>query len=415
MPQLRHAVEVLRQGLAHLSGCPIHSQQQPSPTQQRTQNPIARNIQLYRSRGALRGRRRSDDTADGLSPPDDIPRKPLHGRVKTAMILLTACRGIVHQYAAQSNQHFVQTTTWAASWPLDVEFKQSHAVLTNYVEPEMNSASWEPLLQQAQEILSSRTLWLPEPESRFWQTIDCCPCTQSAQVCAGCATHTHRGAALLYADKTIHVESEDLSELYAGGLKKRFDKPVAVGIFWYGIPAHVPEPHTLQPDAEGLDMHDPEAGPAAESIARPPNIKKINVSPGIYFLVPKSVQVGDEVAHLLGRLHATLGHPDVKALSRLLLAQKVPAQYVKLLDGLHCDHCSRHALPRPPRSATMPREEAGSFAEHVSSDIFYIHLVNGQTVQVLGAVCHTTRLHSAIRITTREANHVLHQFIHMWL
>eukprot|EP00971_Amphidinium_carterae_P332304 6466392-Amphidinium_carterae.1 len=350
--------------------------------------------------------------------------------MKAAMVLYTACHAIVREYANQSIAHHVSHTEWGPTWPLDPAMqpvRYAHEALATYVEPDWDVSRWQPLLLQAEEILTSRSMWVPEEESRFWKAVNhlvpwdlrriTVARTPKARRFLPEVQHTHRGAALLYSDRTIEIEYEDLGDLATGYLKRKFSKPVAIGIFWYGLPARIAAPDELEQTPDQLRMADPEAPPSElpPVVARPGSVRKVNCSPGVYFLVPKSVNVGDEILHVLGRLHCSLGHPDTKALSRLLLAQQVPTHHVRLLEGLHCDHCARHVHPRPPRSATFPRESAGAFGEHVSSDIFYVHRPDGVTTQVLGAVCHTTRLHGAIRLHSRESQHVLQQFLTMWV
>eukprot|EP00971_Amphidinium_carterae_P308501 6130466-Amphidinium_carterae.1 len=65
---------------------------------------------------------------------------------------------------------------------------------------------------------------------------------------------------------SIEVEHEDLADIPTGFLKRRFAKPVSVGIFWCGMPSRRAEPRDLQETADGLRTQDPEA-PAAQ---RPP-------------------------------------------------------------------------------------------------------------------------------------------------
>eukprot|EP00971_Amphidinium_carterae_P113673 2252265-Amphidinium_carterae.1 len=103
-----------------------------------------------------------------MLPQPQVAGKALRGRVKAAMNTLTACQSIIHQYASQSTQHFVHSADWSPSWPLDPEFQD---VLATYVEPQQDLAQWEPLLNQAEEVLSSRTLWLPEQGSTFWNAV----------------------------------------------------------------------------------------------------------------------------------------------------------------------------------------------------------------------------------------------------
>eukprot|EP00971_Amphidinium_carterae_P159405 3159906-Amphidinium_carterae.1 len=62
----------------------------------------------------------------------------------------------------------------------------------------------------------------------------------------------------------------------------------------------------------------------SDSYTRPAGVRKVVCSEGVHILVPESANIADENVRLLGRLHCTLGHPDERALSRLLQAQHVP-------------------------------------------------------------------------------------------
>eukprot|EP00971_Amphidinium_carterae_P321879 6398325-Amphidinium_carterae.1 len=419
---------LLTGGMAALGRCPQRErkddQQIPTTCQQQPNSSSQQQPQTIQPGEAtdaltsdpLRWRRRH---CDGVI--DRGCRKAIYGRVRAAATCYIACQAVLQHCGSVAPAGDI---AWTPSWPLDPVFATQHYVLANFTAPDTDTTRWEPLLRQAEEILSSRMLWIPGPESAFARSVRQLVPWHLERVTVSRAPkvrrflsdvpHTHRGAALLYSDRSIEIESQDIAELHTGTLKRRFDKPVAIAIFWYGVPARVPEPHDLQVQPDGVSMRDPEARPSAHvdptPIARPAAVKRVQCSPGIYFLVPKHLAIGDEVPHLLGRLHASLGHPDKKALARLLLSQQVPAQHIKLLDGMHCDHCARNAQPRPPRSSTLPREEIGAFAEHVSADIFYVHMLDGTTVQVLqamGIICHTTRLHAGVRLESRESRHVL--------
>eukprot|EP00971_Amphidinium_carterae_P220216 4371768-Amphidinium_carterae.2 len=47
----------------------------------------------------------------------------------------------------------------------------THTAWVSYVDADRDVEHWRPLLTQALEILSSRSSWLPDPSTSFWQTV----------------------------------------------------------------------------------------------------------------------------------------------------------------------------------------------------------------------------------------------------
>ena len=94
---------------------------------------------------------------------------------------------------------------------------------------------------------------------------------------------THRLTAVKFNDGTIQIEAERLSEL--SGVRQRFSKPVAMGVFVYGD-------SDLAPDVEDAPLNIPPTRPLCSS--------DIRFDGG-----PKNV----ELQSLLARMHNNLGHP----------------------------------------------------------------------------------------------------------
>eukprot|EP00971_Amphidinium_carterae_P289336 5744595-Amphidinium_carterae.1 len=92
---------------------------------------------------------------------------------------------------------------------------------------------------------------------------------------------------------------------------------------------------------------------------------------GIKVVVPRSSQVLDEEARIVARLHVALGHPHEKSLIRLLGQQRVRPGVFDAVRGIYCDIGKKHQKPAPPRQVGMPRLQAATFGEEVSTDIFF--------------------------------------------
>eukprot|EP00971_Amphidinium_carterae_P331642 6465354-Amphidinium_carterae.1 len=104
------------------------------------------------------------------------------------------------------------------------EDEHVHVAHVTYVDILQDTESWRQLLNYASELLGSRTLWEPSIESDFFkQVADLCPGWRIVKLAVnrnpkvhrffGSVPHTHRAGALLAADNTIELFSEDLANV----------------------------------------------------------------------------------------------------------------------------------------------------------------------------------------------------------
>eukprot|EP00971_Amphidinium_carterae_P052133 1026506-Amphidinium_carterae.1 len=123
---------------------------------------------------------------------------------------------------------------------------------------------WRQLLHWASDLLGSRTLWEPSPDSDFARRVaDLAPGWRISKLAINrnpkvhrffsAVPHTHRASALLGADGTIELFSEDLANVTQP--KIRFRKPIVLGLFLVGMAPEQYAPHELQ--ADGSQMRGP--------------------------------------------------------------------------------------------------------------------------------------------------------------
>eukprot|EP00971_Amphidinium_carterae_P221582 4398430-Amphidinium_carterae.1 len=147
----------------------------------------------------------------------------------------------------------------------------------------------------------------------------------------------------------------------------------------------------------------------------PGHVKQFRVSHGIVIRVPKSSQLLEEEARVVGRLHISMGHPSERAMIRLLGQHRVRPGVLDAVRGIDCEYCKRSNPPDPPHQVSMPRLTSGSFGDELSADIFFFVLPSShETVPILGIICHHTNLHCAAILHGRQPDHVLRAFQVTW-
>eukprot|EP00971_Amphidinium_carterae_P232981 4623930-Amphidinium_carterae.2 len=86
----------------------------------------------------------------------------------------------------------------------------------------------------------------------------------------------------------------------------------------------------MRPDQGATLEHLPEAA------RLPGNHRRIRCSHGIHVDVPRSSTLKEDEARIVARLHVSMGHPDSRAMLRLLAQQKVKPQMHEAVKGLSC-------------------------------------------------------------------------------
>lgn len=180
---------------------------------------------------------------------------------------------------------------------------------------------------------------------------------------------THRVSVLQYVDGTHAVEVDHLRELQFP--KQRFDKPVQIAIFMYGVMRQPPQPQQ-QPDNPLVPLRD-----------LPTDITFPGLSP--------QHQVPLETRRLVARLHLNLGHPSPQELTRMVAYHGgAPPSVNMCIEHMRCATCERLKPPQHPRPAAVAKMNVGQFADEVQGDFVYIRTLHGENVAVLGLLDRAT-------------------------
>ena len=206
---------------------------------------------------------------------------------------------------------------------------------------------------------------------------------------------THRAALLQFVDGTRSVEVDNMEEVQQR--KQRFEKPVQVAVFMYGKMRTVPD---LQPVADQQNA----ALPLADL---PTDITFPNL--------PAGHGVSLEARRTVARLHLNLGHPSQQELMRMVAYYGgAPANVMTAIQHLKCSTCERLKSPQAPRPATMPKFVAGQFGDEIEGDIFYVRILTGEAIPVLGLVDKATGYHQAAVCQTRNASETFQIMLDCW-
>jgi len=104
---------------------------------------------------------------------------------------------------------------------------------------------------------------------------------------------------------------------------------------------------------------------------------------------------------MVARLHLNLGHPSAQELTRMIAHYGgAPGHVLSCIQHLHCATCHRLKDVQKARPATTPSFTVGQFADEVQGDLFYVRLLNGENIGVLGLVDRATGFHQAITCNT---------------
>lgn len=161
--------------------------------------------------------------------------------------------------------------------------------------------------------------------------------------------YTHRGAAVLYNDESIELESEDLATIEFP--KQKFPKPVVAAIFFFGY---------ADDDQPKKEKDDKQFGP--EGLV--PGLRTDITFPGLSEAIPAEVRAS------IARLHINAGHPSKQELTRLLNSHgAISSQTLSCVEHLVCGSCQRTTNPQHPRPSAVP-VLTGQFGERIQIDRF---------------------------------------------
>jgi len=284
--------------------------------------------------------------------------------------------------------------------------QEAHSVL--YLDANRDIQEWTLVLDQADQTVQSSSLstWEPPTAHEIYRRVQQLVPWELAKIQVAKVPrsrrfptdfpYTHRGVALMYSDGEVRIETEPISVLNLP--KQRFEKPVRLAIFFYGIapedPQEVPPEVDQEPDVPLHESHTLGATIRFEGITKD--------------------QVPFPVRSAVGRMHVNLGHPTKGEFMRYLTNFGAAPAVLLAGSALRCESCERHPhLPRH-RPAKITRF-LGQFAERVIGDFFYALDTRGQAWCLLGFICDSTDLHLVKRMQDRHPRHTLECFEVMWI
>ena len=300
--------------------------------------------------------------------------------------LLTSIKGWIAQHEPQRFGYF---TAYALS------------------RPTVDAAAWDNVFKQVEKsfVGSNRRPYIVDPDSTFGKEIQDLFRMDAVRIqVANTPTqrrfhsdipHLARGAALQHIDGSRLVEVEQLDEVRQP--KGRFSKPVQFAVFIYGSSRQADE---LQQSTQ----EDP--GPEVPIGGLPTDVT-----------FPGCDKIPISVRRSVARLHVNLGHPSAQELNRLLCHRGVPSAGVQeCVRKLSCATCKRLAGPQQPRPSSTPSLQAGQFGDLVQGEFFWVRLLSGASVQVLGLADTATGYHQAAILRNKSAREAYNLLLHsVWL
>jgi hypothetical protein len=208
----------------------------------------------------------------------------------------------------------------------------------------------------------------------------------------------HRGAALMYNDDSILVESEPMSGVAFPRVK--FQKPVKVAIFFYGI---APDDNMAPPP------------PPAPPVEHPPPQGRLYGNGEISFPGLSFSQLPDDIRRVVARMHQNFGHPPPKEFLRQAAAVGASHTTMTAISALRCETCIRESKPEGPRPTSMPKTICGQFGDKVLCDIVFVSDIYNIIHMVVGLIDDATWLFQHQRITTRVAADMWKTLCTLWL
>ena len=213
---------------------------------------------------------------------------------------------------------------------------------------------------------------------------------------------THRGAALLYQDGTIEIESQDLADVSQPS--KKFDRTVRVAIFLYGKPMAV----ETSKQRQALRKEDVPAVEPEQTMAEwEPGARDITF-PGL-----SEDQLPKWMRSVLKRVHTNLGHPHNSTLVRQLSQANASSMAMMGARALKCAVCERLRPPREQRPAkSFPITKR--FNERVMLDLIFVKDMAGDTFIFLNQVDDTTTYQVLTLLENREGRGIMKALSSGW-
>ena len=331
--------------------------------------------------------------------------EPLQGRETT--LSQHYCQGMVDAILLGLHQ------TAAEQDPMRSHSYATYAIDSNEVNQSLEA--WQELFDKAEQLFrqtrmknivlaQSDNFWQDVRRLVPWHTLERVQIAKQPAIhrFPTHVPHTHRGSALLFNDGSRDVTVEDLTDIrYPKG---RFQKPVNIGIFFFGM-AHSPQ--------QGPDQQQPQPASVQPHVEDNPIARADFLDRDITF--PENKDYNNDTKNIVTRLHKNLGHPPAAELKKLLAMNGVSNQKIlAAVDDLICGSCKRTRAPLKPAPSSMPQSNFRQFADAIQLDIVYIRDITGQNFPVLGIIDECTHLHQACILESRLPEEVLRKFVQTW-
>ena len=207
--------------------------------------------------------------------------------------------------------------------------------------------------------------------------------------------YTQRGAAVLYNDESIELESEDLATIEFP--KQKFPKPVVAAIFFYGY---------ADEDKPKDEKDDKQFGP--EGLV--PGLRTDITFPGLSEAIPAEVRAS------IARLHIYAGHPSKQEFYST--AQHTWSYLIS--DLIMCGTPGLWVLQENYQSSTSSTfcsipVLTGQFGERIQIDRFWIRDLQTVNHCFLGVVDMATTYQQAARLEFNGSEYVYSILSRMWL
>ena len=213
---------------------------------------------------------------------------------------------------------------------------------------------------------------------------------------------THRGAALLFQDGSISIESQSLEDVTQPNTK--FDRTVRVAIFLYGRPMQV----ETSAQRKAASKHHQEFPEPEQTMADwEPGAKDITF-PGL-----SDDQLPRWMQSVLKRVHTNLGHPHNSTFVRQLAqanASPVALMGARALKRAVCERLRPPKQPRPSKSFPMTKR----FNERLMLDLVFVKDMAGETFGFLNQVDDTTTYQVLSLLPSRESSQIIEVMAKGW-
>ena len=213
---------------------------------------------------------------------------------------------------------------------------------------------------------------------------------------------THRGAALLFQDGSISIESQSLDDVTQPNTK--FDRTVRVAILLYGRPMQV----ETSAQRKAASKHHQEIPEPEQTMADwEPGAKDITF-PGL-----SDDQLPRWMQSVLKRVHTNLGHPHNSTFVRQLAqanASPVALMGARALKRAVCERLRPPKQPRPSKSFPMTKR----FNERLMSDLVFVKDMAGETFGFLNQVDDTTTYQVLSLLPSRESSQIIEVMAKGW-